>query len=1201
MLPPTVRLRAGVVGINQDLLISSLISVVSEDAPVTLFEIQDNGSGAGFFELDGVRQASGSFFRVTPAQLPNLIYRGASRRIGETFTVRATSVFGVSAERTTGISTGNSRPVITTSNDRIRVGEEVAIATLLDYFDADGDAPRNYGFVDRSLGTSGQLFLDGVAQAQATFFFVPASELSRVTYRGGSVGGRVERLGVLVSDGVSFSDLSEFTIRTQGAPIVTADRTTPVQPGERVAAADLFNVSDPDGDEIVSYFIVDRSNRASSGHFELNGQRQPEARFIRVLADELDQLVYVAGDGTLRTENIGVVAFDGTEFSDVVDLPVSFPPTTTVVVTGTDTTLDEGQAISIESLINISGTGGEPVSRYFLVDRSFGNGGGFFEVDGVRVDSARFFRVDGDQIDSVVYRGGTINETENIGVQVRVGTRLSQIVDFQITTQNDDPVVEPPPTPPELDVLNITGRIGTVFDLNELFRTSDEFTTFGLIDSDADPDSGFFAVDGVRQNADVLLEFDASAIDSITYQLGSTVGTEEFGILISDGEVNSLTEVGTVTTFFNAEIEAVDNAIQLDTLEQVALSDVFQQINVVPGREFTTYQVFDENDALADGPLTIEDRSARLVRNGVNLERGVVLEFTAAEFDEIAIQGAEVDFGRSLDPILVRGAGSDGVFSEFERVNVTTDPVATLAISVPDGIDEDSGEGRFVSLPSVLDVPAEPEFETIIIPPIPAVPNATGQAGQSVFTYTFIDGNGNITPSYFGDDDVDGVTPLSQPQREAVRQVFETIETYINVQFIEQQYELTAAASQIVIGADLLPTRSFGPPTFDDQNPQPVEGGEDDLVNFDGFLIDNEDDQNLVDRNGDRLVADFALGNPRGDIFFNSTEFTPGFGGDVGLGTRFFTAALEETLQVLGLVPPSSGTPTLSIFNDFTYNTILSGTDAATSPFNPLPDVHPETNTPSTPALYDVAQLQTVFGENVEFNPGDTVYTFDIAHQRALFDAGGFDTFDQSISDNNETIDLREGQFSSVLGVNQSLLITYGTAIENANTGAGNDSIRGNEIANVLSGGSGNDLLRGGGDNDQLLGGRGDDTYQWFLGDGRDSIREQGLGGTDVLEFHDASNRLDSLEDDLFFRRLGDDLRIDLRLDQGEGIGTVVIKDFAQAGSEVESLRLFGASGVQIGDDIDLNSVFANVDSFGGRFEATLRPAANGVVAVPVV
>ena len=74
-----------------------------------------------------------------------------------------------------------------------------------------------------------------------------------------------------------------------------------------------------------------------------------------------------------------------------------------------------------------------------------------------------------------------------------------------------------------------------------------------------------------------------------------------------------------------------------------------------------------------------------------------------------------------------------------------------------------------------------------------------------------------------------------------------------------------------------------------------------------------------------------------------------------------------------------------------------------------------------------------------------------------------------------------------------NLSIAFGCWIENAAGGAGNDTITGNDLANVCSGNGGNDVLNGGVGNDRLLGGSGADTLNG--GAGTDTADFRSLGG----------------------------------------------------------------------------------------------------------
>lgn len=161
----------------------------------------------------------------------------------------------------------------------------------------------------------------------------------------------------------------------------------------------------------------------------------------------------------------------------------------------------------------------------------------------------------------------------------------------------------------------------------------------------------------------------------------------------------------------------------------------------------------------------------------------------------------------------------------------------------------------------------------------------------------------------------------------------------------------------------------------------------------------------------------------------------------------------------------------------------------------------------STPLLYDIYAIQHVYGANYSTRAGDTTYGFNSNAGRdqfdfsttaapvvAIWDGAGNDTIDLSGYTMGQTVRLTSGEFSDIGGLTKNLSIAYGAVIENATGGSGNDSIYGNDAANILRGGAGNDSLYGGAGDDILIGGAGND----FL---------DGGAGTDTAEF---SGTLDS-------------------------------------------------------------------------------------------
>ena len=116
---------------------------------------------------------------------------------------------------------------------------------------------------------------------------------------------------------------------------------------------------------------------------------------------------------------------------------------------------------------------------------------------------------------------------------------------------------------------------------------------------------------------------------------------------------------------------------------------------------------------------------------------------------------------------------------------------------------------------------------------------------------------------------------------------------------------------------------------------------------------------------------------------------------------------------------------------------------------------------------------------------GNDIYTLKDVNGPGIFyqsiwDAGGID---QIVYDGarDATIDLRAatlayeegggGRVSYAYGIYGGFTIANGVTIENARSGSGNDTLIGNDAANLLVGGAGNDTLDGGGGNDTLIGG----------------------------------------------------------------------------------------------------------------------------------
>ena len=247
-----------------------------------------------------------------------------------------------------------------------------------------------------------------------------------------------------------------------------------------------------------------------------------------------------------------------------------------------------------------------------------------------------------------------------------------------------------------------------------------------------------------------------------------------------------------------------------------------------------------------------------------------------------------------------------------------------------------------------------------------------------------------------------------------------------------------------------------------------------------------------VHLSAERFTADDAF---RSDIPYRIT------GGDA-IEYYGWHAALHEVGHTLGMDHPfdhakkGDGKPDLSVAENRDTLSVMSYINGETIPLKAGSNYYPEFPIAQNKlGIYDLAALHHRFGVNPNYHSGDDTYGFKefnkdaIGNDIYIHDGGGLDTFDAHEQTLDLNIDLTPGSWiyagekTAHLALNDDLtpthgqmFIGYGTQIENAKGGTGNDIIKGNSAANYLFGFDGDDHLDGGAGNDQLEGGRGADT-----------------------------------------------------------------------------------------------------------------------------
>ncbi len=330
--------------------------------------------------------------------------------------------------------------------------------------------------------------------------------------------------------------------------------------------------------------------------------------------------------------------------------------------------------------------------------------------------------------------------------------------------------------------------------------------------------------------------------------------------------------------------------------------------------------------------------------------------------------------------------------------------------------------------------------------------NPAPRAGLGTITFAFFN-----TASQVYSSERNQFQPLSEAQRVAVRDAFALWDDVLAVRFVEG----TVATADINIGNIVTTEDHYSA-----------------YANYPGF------------------------GNVAGDMWFNTNAAT---NSEIGLAEPGFRTIMHEIGHALGLSHPGNYNATAGVtltyeanaeyYQDSYEYTIMSyfgssNTGAIRESFA------------ATPMAHDIAAMQSLYGADMTTRTGDTVYGFNSNAGRvqfdfavntlpvvAIWDAGGTDMLDFSGWSSASVIDLAEGGFSDGGGQTSNVQIAFGTVIENAKAGAGNDVVLGNAANNVVylqlggaddaSGLAGNDAFYFGGaldSADKVAGGDGVDT-----------------------------------------------------------------------------------------------------------------------------
>ncbi|WP_136418452.1 DUF4214 domain-containing protein [Herbaspirillum sp. ST 5-3] len=284
-------------------------------------------------------------------------------------------------------------------------------------------------------------------------------------------------------------------------------------------------------------------------------------------------------------------------------------------------------------------------------------------------------------------------------------------------------------------------------------------------------------------------------------------------------------------------------------------------------------------------------------------------------------------------------------------------------------------------------------------------------------------------PSQFSAEDKNGFTPFNEQQKAFAKQALAYISSVIDLHFVETT---DASALNTIVFANNIQSTSVGYAYY----PYDDSAGSD-------VLLDNTTPGNLAPQDGQ----------------YSALTLIHEIGHALGLKHTFSHVSADGSYGEGPFLPSAE---------ESTQWSVMSYTDRPQ-------EYHLHYSS------FDIAALQYLYGPSTAITTNN-VFTLRTASANFFWDGGGSDTIDGTAIAQPITLYLEPGYWgyigskASLISSAGQITVNFGTVIEDAKGGSGNDIIIGNSIGNHLWGSGGNDSITGASGDDVIDGGTGADA-----------------------------------------------------------------------------------------------------------------------------
>ena len=402
--------------------------------------------------------------------------------------------------------------------------------------------------------------------------------------------------------------------------------------GQSFAASSLFAGSDAEN-EVLTYYVYDKTPAANSGHFELDGSALQAETVYTLTAEQYAQTTFVAGAKAV-SDDILVMAYDGHNYSNntnwnefFVTVQFNRPPQVSFP-NGANVAALADQSFAASSLFTGNDLDGD-VLTWYVYDKTPAANSGHFELEGYALQAGTVYTLSAEQLAQTTFVAGGPGVSDDLLVMAYDGQAYSNSQNWKElhvnAAANQTPSIGFPNGP------NVAAGAGQSLAASSLFIGIDidhhGALTYYVYDQTPAANSGHFELDGSALQAGTVYTLSAAQYAQTSFVAGDNGVSDDLLVMAYDGY-----DYSNNTTWSEFHVNAGPNQAPQVSLpnganvaasagQSLAASSLFTGSDAE--NDVLTWYVYDQTPAANSGHFEVD---------GYALQAGTVYTLSAAQY-----------------------------------------------------------------------------------------------------------------------------------------------------------------------------------------------------------------------------------------------------------------------------------------------------------------------------------------------------------------------------------------------------------------------------------------------------------------------------------------------------------------------------------------------------------------------------------------